>query len=85
MRIDDHDLLRISDAIPRLTSLPSWVIEMHIGSGFTRSAPRERSQRSDYADLVFVATLALAGLLASLFAAIYFPGLAPLLAGALSS
>ncbi len=85
MRIDDRDLPRVSDAIPRITSLPSWVIDMHIGSGFSRQVPREHSHRSDYADLILVATLALAGLLASLFAAIHFPGLAPLLAGALSS
>jgi uncharacterized membrane protein AbrB (regulator of aidB expression) len=85
MRIDARDLLRISETIPRLTSLSSWVIEMHIGSGFSRQAPREGIQRFVNGDLVLVALLALAGLLASLFAAIYFPGLAPFLAGALSS
>jgi hypothetical protein len=81
MPTDNKDLGKVPKTIPNLALLPPWVIEMHIGHGFSDGAPDAWSKPLVNADFWFTATVMAVGLVASLLAAIFFPDPATLLAG----
>lgn len=80
MRTDDKDPGGIPPTVPNLALLPQWVIEMHIGHGFTDQAPDVWPRPIVNGDFWLTTSVMIVGLLASLLAAIFLPDPATLMA-----